>query len=118
MIDASTCILPENTWFVKDMLHSTTHDGHDEFYRILHESEEQITVFDMEEYPQFMQNDTVHQSFYPVTREGTPVEEATSIPRTLSLTIATHRKELRISAGELKISELTNVSLLISTSGS
>jgi hypothetical protein len=23
-----------------------------------------------------MQNDTVHQSFYPVTREGTPVEEA------------------------------------------
>ena len=66
MIDASTCILPENTWFVKDMLHSTTHDGHDEFYRILHESEEQLTVFDMEEYPQFMQNDTVNQTFHEV----------------------------------------------------
>ncbi len=66
MIDASTCILPENTWFVKDMLHSTTHDGHDEFYRILHESEEQLTVFDMEEYPQFMQNDTVNQTFVEV----------------------------------------------------
>ncbi len=66
MIDASTCILPENTWFIKDMLHSTTHDGHDEFYRILHESEEQLTVFDMEEYPQFMQNDTVNQTFIEV----------------------------------------------------
>jgi hypothetical protein len=66
MIDASTCILPENTWFIKDMLHSTTHEGHDKFYRILHESEEQLTVFDMEEYPQFMQNDTVNQTFHEV----------------------------------------------------
>ncbi len=66
MIDASTCILPENTWFVKDMLHSTTHEGHDKFYRILHESEKQLTVFDMEEYPQFMQNDTVNQTFVEV----------------------------------------------------
>ena len=66
MIDASTCILPENTWFIKDMLHSTTHDGHDEFYTILHESKDQLTVFDMEEYPQFMQNDTVNQTFHEV----------------------------------------------------
>ncbi len=66
MIDASTCILPENTWFIKDMLHSTTHDGHDAFYDILHQSEEQLTVFDMEEYPQFMQNDTVNQTFMKV----------------------------------------------------
>ena len=66
MIDASTCILPENTWFIKDMLHSTTHAGHREFYKILHKSEEQITVFDMEEYPQFMQNDTVNETFAEV----------------------------------------------------
>ncbi|MGN1315945.1 MAG: hypothetical protein ACI4VW_02690 [Acutalibacteraceae bacterium] len=66
MIDASTCILPENTWFIKDMLHSTTHAGHKEFYKILHQSEEQITVFDMEEYPQFMQNDTVNETFLEV----------------------------------------------------
>ena len=77
MIDASTCILPENTWFVKDMLHSTTNDGHDVFYRILHESEEQLTVFDMEEYPQFMQNDTVNQTFTEVLPiDGTPVQNA------------------------------------------
>ncbi len=76
MIDASTCLLPECTWFVKDMLHSTTHDGHGIMYNLMHTSEEQITVFDLEEYPQFLQNDTVHQTFFPVTKEGTPMQEA------------------------------------------
>lgn len=90
MIDASTCILPENTWFIKDMLHSTTHDGHDKFYRILHESEEQLTVFDMEEYPQFMQNDTVNQTFVKVLPlKGTPLEnaaaQAAQIPSFMSI---------------------------------
>ena len=76
MIDASTCALPEQTWFIKDMLHSTCHDGHDEFYRVLYQSKEQLTVHDMEEYPQFMQNDTVNQTFTSVHREGTELEEA------------------------------------------
>ncbi len=76
VIDASTCALPEQTWFIKDMLHSTCHDGHDEFYRVLYESEEQLTVHDMKQYPQFMQNDTVHQTFTSVHREGTELEEA------------------------------------------
>ena len=69
MIDASTCILPENTWFVKDMLHCTTHSGHDRFYRILFESDEQLTVFDMEEYPQFLQNDIVNEQLLPLENE-------------------------------------------------
>ena len=76
VIDASTCALPEQTWFIKDMLHSTCHDGHDEFYRVLYESEEQLTVHDMKQYPQFMQNDTVHQTFTSVHREGTELEES------------------------------------------
>ena len=76
MIDASTCLLPECTWFVKNMLHSTTHSGHDVLYGIFHSSETQITVFDLKEYPQFIENDTVHESFIPVTREGTPIQEA------------------------------------------
>lgn len=75
-IDASTCILPECTWFIKDMLHSTTHDGHKEFYRILLESDTQLTVFDMEDYPQFLQNDTVNQSFRPVTAEKNELSDA------------------------------------------
>lgn len=78
MIDASTCVLPEYTWFIKDMLHCTTHDGHGEMYRLFHTSEEQITVFDCEEYPQFLQNDTVNQTFRPVTASEGDVQDATN----------------------------------------
>ncbi len=76
MIDASTCMLPECTWFVKDMLHSTTHDGHGEFYNKLFASEKQLTVFDMPEYPQFMQNDTINQTFHPVAELSNPIEDS------------------------------------------
>lgn len=76
MIDASTCILPESTWFVKDMLHCTIHDGHDELYRIMFSSKEQLTVFDMEEYPQFLQNDTVNQKLLPITGQMSDIQNA------------------------------------------
>ena len=66
VIDASTCALPESTWFIKDMLHSTTHDGHGEFYKVLFNSDIQLTVNDMPEYPQFMQNDVNNQTFTKV----------------------------------------------------
>lgn len=66
VIDASTCALPECTWFIKDMLHSTTHDGHGEFYKVLFNSDIQLTVNDMPEYPQFMQNDVNNQTFTKV----------------------------------------------------
>lgn len=66
MIDASTCILPENTWFVKDMLHCKIHDGHTELYKWMFNSEKQMTVFDNEKYPQFLQNDVVNQRLTPV----------------------------------------------------
>ena len=76
MIDASTCILPECTWFVKDMLHSTIHDGHKELYKIMLESDKQLTVFDYEEYPQFLQNDTVNKTLTPVTEPKSELEES------------------------------------------
>ena len=68
-IDASTAILPESTWFVKDMMHSSTHDGHGEMYKWMFESEEQLTVFDNPKYPQFLQNDVDNQTFLPVIEE-------------------------------------------------
>ena len=75
-IDASTCILPECTWFIKDMLHSTTHDGHGEMYKVMFQSDHQMTVHEDSRYPQFMQNDIVNQTFSRVAREGTPLQEA------------------------------------------
>lgn len=76
MIDASTCILPECTWFVKDMLHCTIHDGHMELYNIMFKSDKQLTVFDIEKYPQFLQNDTVNQKLLPITEQKSDIESA------------------------------------------
>ena len=76
MIDASTCILPESTWFVKDMLHCKTHDGHTALYKWMNASKTQLTVFDNEEYPQFLQNDTVNKTFTPVTASQGAIRDA------------------------------------------
>lgn len=72
-IDASTCALPEQTWFVKDMLHCTTHDGHDKLYELMLTSEEQFYVDSYEEYPQFMQNNIPDMTFDKV-ENLTPAE--------------------------------------------
>ena len=67
------------------MLHCKTHDGHRDFYNTLFESETQLTVFDMEEYPQFMQNDTVNQTFCAVTPEkGEPADSLDAFIRSAS----------------------------------
>ena len=61
------------------MLHSTTHDGHDEFYTWLLTSDEQQTVHSNEKYPQFMQNDIPDQTFDKVSKAD-PVEEFKASP--------------------------------------
>lgn len=75
-IDASTSILPESTWFIKDMMHSSTHDGHGELYKWMFSSKEQLTVFDNVNYPQFMQNDVKNQTFIPVVEQGGTISTA------------------------------------------
>lgn len=62
-IDASTCALAEQTWFIKDMLHCTTHEGHGKFYELMLTSEEQFYVDTYEQYPQFMQNNIPDMTF-------------------------------------------------------
>lgn len=65
-IDASTCALPENTWFVTPMLHSTTHDGHGELYRWFYENDDEgVNVWSNPDYPQFLQNDVDDQTLTP-----------------------------------------------------
>lgn len=66
VVDASSCALPEHTWFIRDMLHSTTHDGHGEFYNLFFYTNEVDNVHKNPAYPQFMQNDTVNRTFIPM----------------------------------------------------
>ncbi len=65
-IDASTCLLPENTWFVTPMLHSTTHDGHGELYRWFFENDDEgVNIWSNPDYPQFLENDIDNQKLLP-----------------------------------------------------
>lgn len=78
-IDASTCILPENTWFLKDMLHSTVHDGIKEFYNWFFYSEGPADVFSNERYPQFLQDDKENLSLFPLKRTEPPAAQPIAI---------------------------------------
>ena len=53
-VDASTCLFPEKTWFVKNLKHSDTPDGFDEMILTLLYSEEEATVNTYSEYPRFL----------------------------------------------------------------
>lgn len=54
-IDASSCMYPDNTWFIKDMGHVDYPVGEStDFIMYLLDSHDQLTVFDCEKYPQFM----------------------------------------------------------------
>lgn len=65
-IDASTCALPEQTWFVNDMMHCTTHEGHWALYRWFQENDDEIlTIHSNPDYPQFLQNDIENNKLVP-----------------------------------------------------
>lgn len=66
VIDASTCILPEHTWFIKDMLHSNAHDGIMEMYYWFMYSDEYYDVWSNPLYTQFLQNDKPNLRMIPM----------------------------------------------------
>ena len=70
VIDASTCIYPEYTWFVKDMMHTWYSIGYDHFTWWLAQSAIQPTVNDTEEYPQFLLNNQETKTLDPLTSEN------------------------------------------------
>lgn len=80
MIDASTCALPDCTWFNRDWLHCNGQPAIDEFYRMLLTSEKQITVFTDEKYPQFLQNDDFSETLLPVTGPENPKQRFNDAP--------------------------------------
>ncbi len=66
LIDASTCLYPDRTWFLRYQGHLDMCDAYDAFLTWLILSEGQQTVFANETYPQFMQCNE-HAAFDAVT---------------------------------------------------
>lgn len=69
-IDASTCAYPDITWFGKNLKHDSGTRFWGDLFDLIIYSDEQITVWDYEDYPQFMEN---YEDAYlvPLTNDGT-----------------------------------------------
>lgn len=68
MIDASTATYPEYTWFVKDLMHADHTAAQWELIRFIFASDDQPTVADSEEYPQFLIS--INEEIVPLTTEN------------------------------------------------
>ncbi len=66
-IDASTCIFPERTWFIRDITHAAFPRSIDEL--IVQIFNNNITVSDNEKFPQFMAWDSTNDRIVPVDSE-------------------------------------------------
>ncbi len=70
MIDASTCMLPDHTWFFRDMGHVDYPYGEaTDFIIYLAESEEYLNIRSDERYPQFLIYDYDNAKLLPLTEE-------------------------------------------------
>ncbi len=65
---ASTCLFPEQTWFIKNYKHATNSDALDEMiYKLLFNPKGESTVDSYEEYPRFLQFRSYDESILPDT---------------------------------------------------
>ncbi len=70
MIDASTCLLPEKTWFVKGMLHTWYSDDYSDLYAYILEQNGAATVHSNPKFPQFLMNNEDDGTTLPMTEEN------------------------------------------------
>lgn len=68
IIDASTCVLPDNTWFVKNSTHEDFNTAINKLIYAILGSDEQFTVWDDASYPQFLDYDKENNKLIPVTK--------------------------------------------------
>lgn len=66
-IDASTCLFPDRTWFIKDLYHFDFPVTCNSLLAAIVNSNGQLTVFDDEAYPQYLVYDTEADTLTPVT---------------------------------------------------
>lgn len=76
MVDASTCLFPDRTWFVKDLPHGLAPNCLDRLTEYISRGNGDVTVFSSEQYPQYMTYHLDDESLTPgVSSEQTKREE-------------------------------------------
>lgn len=69
VIDASTCLFPNTTWFIKDISHDPFPPSIDKLIKEFISSNGELTVFDDERYSQYLQYDAENDTITPLTAE-------------------------------------------------
>ncbi len=64
-VDASTCLFPEKTWFIKGAKHSANYNDLNDLVKAILYSDEEITVDTYEQYPRYMVYDFDSNSIIP-----------------------------------------------------
>lgn len=76
-IDASTCPLPDHTWFIKNVGHRDMPDSITSLFEAIYEFDGYMTVFDDEAFPQYLFFDEATQLMSPLTEENMTSESET-----------------------------------------
>lgn len=66
-VDASTCLYPEKTWFIKDVFHTDFPECANVLLGKIVDSKGQMTVFSDEAYPQYLDYNKEAETLEPVT---------------------------------------------------
>lgn len=77
-VDASTCVLPDKTWFIKNSYHDHFPDSIDMLLNTILTTPD-MTVFTNEAYPQFIDNGITGETLVPVTEKDEPLYDSDSL---------------------------------------
>ena len=77
-IDASTCLFPDTTWFMKDIRHNNFPGCVNELYVAACRSEKELTVNDDERFPQYLRHYYWENSLVPITPDNSQTHTYTT----------------------------------------
>lgn len=102
-VDASTCMFPENTWFIKNLQHTyDAENGSTDIIMMLLGSSKQVTVTtDKENYPQFFLYNTYKRTTKPIVIDGMIGD----LDKSGDVTTLDARVALKIAAGQKKAND-------------
>ncbi len=69
-IDASTCLLPDHTWFIKNVYHQNTPSAIETMVAEILNYDGYTTVFDLEQYPQYLDYDRETGALSPLPQDA------------------------------------------------
>ncbi len=72
MIDASTALYPEQTWFIKNLQHSSIPDDLYQLFYFIAFADHQVTVFENASFPQFSVYDPIEGNIRPMKDASSP----------------------------------------------